>query len=122
MFINLTAQTYLYIGVFSIVTLVIGIVIYLASFGLATQLGDSEKRSSYECGFDPFEDSRIQFDVHFYLVAILFIVFDLEAAFVFPWALNLMHIGDAGFWSMMDFLGELLIGYAYVWFMGALEV
>lgn len=82
---------------------------------------DSEKLSSYECGFEPFGDARGQFDVRFYLVAILFIIFDLEVAFLFPWAIALADIGMLGFWSMMVFLGVLTIGFAYEWSQGALD-
>ncbi len=82
---------------------------------------DSEKLSSYECGFEPFGDARGRFDVRFYLVAILFIIFDLEVAFLFPWAVSLREIGEFGFWSMMVFLGILTIGFIYEWRKGALE-
>ena len=80
-----------------------------------------EKLTEYECGFPAFEDSRSQFDVRFYLVAILFIVFDLEAAFLFPWAVSLKETGWTGWWAMMVFLVELALGYAYAWKKGALE-
>ena len=80
-----------------------------------------EKLSEYECGFPAFEDSRMRFDVRFYLVAILFIIFDLEAAFLFPWAVSLGNIGMFGFWSMMFFLAILTIGFIYEWKKGALE-
>jgi NADH-quinone oxidoreductase subunit A len=92
-----------------------------ASFLLARQRPDSEKLSPYECGFEPFEDARMRFDVRYYLVAILFIVFDLEVAFLFPWAVSLGDIGVFGFWSMMVFLGVLTVGFAYEWKKGALE-
>ncbi len=82
---------------------------------------DKEKLSAYECGFEPFSDARGQFDVRFYLVSILFIIFDLEVAFLFPWAVALKHIGLLGFWSMMVFLGILTIGFIYEWKKGALE-
>lgn len=82
---------------------------------------DAEKLSPYECGFEPFGDARGQFDVRFYLVAILFIIFDLEVAFLFPWAVSLPQIGLVGFWSMMLFLGILTIGFIYEWKKGALE-
>ncbi|TAE34594.1 MAG: NADH-quinone oxidoreductase subunit A [Alphaproteobacteria bacterium] len=82
---------------------------------------DNEKLSQYECGFEPFGDARGKFDVRFYLVAILFIIFDLEVAFLFPWAITLGDIGDLGFWSMMVFLGILTIGFIYEWKKGALE-
>jgi len=82
---------------------------------------DKEKLSAYECGFEAFGDARGKFDIRFYLVAILFIIFDLEIAFLFPWAITLADIGSAGFWSMMIFLGVLTIGFIYEWKKGALE-
>jgi NADH-quinone oxidoreductase subunit A len=91
------------------------------SFVIAQQKPDSEKLSAYECGFEPFEDARRKFDVRFYLVAILFIIFDLEVAFLFPWAVALGDIGMFGFWSMVVFLGILTIGFVYEWKKGALE-
>ena len=93
----------------------------LASYVAARQNPDSEKLSAYECGFEPFDDTRGRFDVRFYLVAILFIIFDLEMAFLFPWAVALQDIGTFGFWSMMIFLGVLTIGFVYEWRKGALE-
>ena len=82
---------------------------------------DKEKQSPYECGFDAFEDARMKFDVRYYLVAILFIIFDLEIAFLFPWAVVLEDIGMAGFWAMMIFLGVLVVGFIYEWKKGALD-
>jgi len=99
----------------------IAIAMIAASFLLARQRPDSEKLSPYECGFDPFEGARIRFDVRYYLVAILFIIFDLEVAFLFPWAVSLGDIGLFGFWSMIVFLGVLTVGFAYEWRKGALE-
>jgi NADH-quinone oxidoreductase subunit A len=99
----------------------IAILMIVASFVLARQRPDSEKLSPYECGFDPFEDARMRFDVRYYLVAILFIIFDLEVAFLFPWAVSLGDIGLFGFWSMLVFLGVLTVGFAYEWRKGALE-
>jgi len=96
-------------------------VIVLASYIVARQAPDVEKDSPYECGFEPFGDSRKQFDVRYYLVAILFIIFDLEVAFLFPWAISLGEIGMFGFWSMLVFLGVLTIGFIYEWKKGALE-
>lgn len=92
-----------------------------ASVLVAQQRPDVEKTSAYECGFEAFSDSRHKFDVRFYLVAILFIIFDLEVAFLFPWAVSLGKIGVFGFWSMMVFLGVLTIGFIYEWRKGALE-
>ena len=93
----------------------------IASYVVASQRPDSEKVSSYECGFEAFDDARSRFDVRFYLVAILFIIFDLEVAFLFPWAVSLGEIGVFGFWSMVVFLGILTIGFIYEWRKGALE-
>jgi NADH-quinone oxidoreductase subunit A len=96
-------------------------IIVIASFIAARQRPDSEKLSAYECGFDPFGDARGRFDVRFYLVAILFIIFDLEVAFLFPWAISLGQIGLFGFWSMVVFLSVLTVGFVYEWKKGALE-
>ena len=93
----------------------------LANFLDAPSNPDPEKLSTYECGFEAFDDSRMKFDVRFYLVAILFIIFDLEIAFLFPWAISLGNIGALGFWSMMIFLSVLTIGFIYEWKKGALE-
>lgn len=96
-------------------------VVVIIPFIAARFKPDKEKLSTYECGFEPFGDARGQFDVRFYLVAILFIIFDLEVAFLFPWAVSLKEIGMFGFWSMMVFLGVLTIGFVYEWKKGALE-
>tara|TARA_Y100001934_G_C12331101_1_gene765109 strand:+ start:264 stop:638 length:375 start_codon:yes stop_codon:yes gene_type:complete len=93
----------------------------IASFVVGKQNPDPEKLSAYECGFEAFDDSRHKFDVRFYLVAILFIIFDLEVAFLFPWAISLGSIGMFGFWSMMLFLGILTVGFIYEWKKGALD-
>jgi NADH:ubiquinone oxidoreductase subunit 3 (subunit A) len=95
--------------------------LFLLSFFLAVSSGDPQKLSAYECGFNPFEDARSQFDVRFYIVAILFIIFDLEISFLFPWALILKSIGGFGFWSMLLFLLILTFGFIYEWQKGALE-
>ena len=92
-----------------------------ASVLVARQRPNKEKLSPYECGFDPFDDARIRFDVRYYLVAILFIIFDLEVSFLFPWAVAFGQIGVYGFWSMMVFLAVLTIGFIYEWKKGALE-
>ena len=99
----------------------LAIAVVVASYIVARQNPDAEKISAYECGFEPFEDARARFNVRFYLVAILFIIFDLEVAFLFPWAISLKGIGVFGFWSMMVFLGLLTIGFIYEWRKGALE-
>lgn len=112
---------YLPILIFLGLALGLAVVIPLASLIIVQQKPDAEKLSAYECGFDAFEDARIKFDVRFYLVAILFIIFDLEVAFLFPWAISLGTIGVFGFWSMVIFLGILTIGFIYEWRKGALE-
>jgi NADH-quinone oxidoreductase subunit A len=99
----------------------IGIVLLVVAFVVAYQQPDPEKLSAYECGFNAFDDARMKFDIRFYLVAILFIIFDLEVSFLFPWATAFGHIGVFGFWSMMLFLGVLTIGFIYEWKKGALE-
>jgi NADH-quinone oxidoreductase subunit A len=93
----------------------------ITSYIVAPQKPDADKIAAYECGFDAFEDARVQFDVRYYLVAILFIIFDLEVAFLFPWAIALGDIGMFGFWSMMLFLAVLTVGFIYEWRKGALE-
>ena len=103
------------------VSIGLALVILGASYFLSVQKPDVEKTSVYECGFDPYEDSRNIFDIRFYIVAILFVVFCLEAMFLFPWAISLPYAGSMGFWSMFDFLLELTIGFVYVWKVGALE-
>jgi NADH-quinone oxidoreductase subunit A len=112
---------YFPILVFLVIAGGIAVLMITASYVLAQQRPDSEKLSPYECGFDPFEDARVRFDVRYYLVAILFIIFDLEVAFLFPWAVSLGDIGIFGFWSMIVFLGVLTVGFAYEWMKGALE-
>ena len=114
-------RDYLPILLFIGIALALSVVIVLASWILARQRPDSEKLSPYECGFEPFADARSRFDVRFYLVAILFIIFDLEVAFLFPWAVALGKIGLFGFWSMIAFLGVLTVGFIYEWKKGALE-
>lgn len=104
-----------------IIALFLSLIIVSLSFFLAKQRGDPEKISAYECGFDPFDDARGRFDIQFYLVAILFIIFDLEVAFLFPWALTLAKTGLFAFWSMMVFLAILTIGFVYEWMKGALD-
>jgi NADH-quinone oxidoreductase subunit A len=112
---------YFPILVFLVIAGVVGTAMITMSLLVARQRPDSEKLSPYECGFDPFEDARVRFDVRYYLVAILFIIFDLEVAFLFPWAVSLGDIGLFGFWSMIVFLAVLTVGFAYEWRKGALE-
>ncbi|MEQ9520003.1 MAG: NADH-quinone oxidoreductase subunit A [Parvibaculum sp.] len=112
---------YLPIVIFLGLAAVISLALLIVPFVIAPSNPDPEKLSAYECGFDAFDDSRMRFDVKFYLVAILFIIFDLEVAFLFPWAVSLGDIGLFGFWSMMVFLGVLTVGFIYEWKKGALE-
>jgi len=112
---------YLPILVFLVIAGGIGIAMIGGSLLAARQKPYPEKLSAYECGFEAFDDARRRFDVRFYLVAILFIIFDLEVAFLFPWAVSLGDIGAFGFWSMMAFLGVLTVGFIYEWCKGALD-
>ena len=112
---------YLPILLFLAIAMAITGVILLASFLIVRQHPYADKTSAYECGFEAFDDARNKFDVRFYLVAILFIIFDLEVAFLFPWAITLGKIGVFGFWSMMLFLAILTVGFIYEWRKGALE-
>lgn len=112
---------YLSVFIYFIFAITLSALILLLSFVFGRQKGDPEKQSAYECGFDPFDDARSRFDIQFYLVAILFIIFDLEVTFLFPWALSLSKIGDFGFWAMMIFLLILTIGFVYEWQKGALD-
>ena len=114
-------REYLPILIFLGIATGLSAIMVIASVIVGRQKPDSEKLSAYECGFEAFEDARRKFDVRFYLVAILFIIFDLEVAFLFPWAVTLGEIGMFGFWSMVVFLGVLTIGFAYEWRKGALE-
>lgn len=112
---------YLPIIFFLGISIVLVTAFLVAPMIIAPSNPDPEKLSAYECGFNAFDDARMKFDVRFYLVAILFIIFDLEVAFLFPWAISLGEIGMFGFWSMMVFLGILTIGFVYEWKKGALE-
>ncbi len=114
-------QEYLPILVFLGIAIVVAIGAVVGSLVVVPQQSDPEKDSAYECGFEAFDDARTKFQVRFYLVAILFILFDLEVAFLFPWAISLGNIGLFGFWSMMVFLAVLTIGFIYEWKKGALE-
>jgi NADH-quinone oxidoreductase subunit A len=114
-------QDYLPLAVFIAVALGLGLALLIAPFIVAFKQPDPEKLSAYECGFNAFDDARMKFDVRFYLVAILFIIFDLEVAFLFPWAIAFGELGAFGYWSMMVFLAVLTIGFIYEWKKGALE-
>ncbi|WP_118132725.1 NADH-quinone oxidoreductase subunit A [Oceanicella sp. SM1341] len=114
-------REYLPILIFLGIAIGLGLVLILAAVVLAVRRPDAEKISAYECGFNAFDDARMKFDVRFYLVSILFIIFDLEVAFLFPWAVAFKDVGTFGFWSMMVFLGVLTVGFIYEWKKGALE-
>ena len=114
-------KDYFSIILFLIIALMISLAFIFVNFLFSPKNPDPEKLSAYECGFEPFNDSRMEFDVRFYLVAILFIIFDLEIAFLFPWAISLGNIGILGFTSMMIFLFILTIGFIYEWKKGALD-
>lgn len=114
-------KEYLPIIIFFAIAIALSIAVVLIPFIMVGTHPDKEKLSSYECGFEPFGDARGAFDVRFYLVAIIFIIFDLEIAFLFPWAIKLKEIGVAGYVAMMIFLGILTIGFVYEWKKGALE-
>ena len=114
-------QPYLPVILFILVGVLVGVLPQAMGFVLGPRRPDAAKNSPYECGFEAFEDARMKFDVRYYLVAILFILFDLEIAFLFPWAVSLREIGMAGVWSMMLFLGILVVGFAYEGKKGALE-
>ena len=114
-------ENYLPVLIFIVIGFIIGAVMMGMGFMLGSRKPDSEKDSPYECGFEAFEDARMKFDVRYYLVAILFIIFDLEIAFLFPWAVVLDKIGMVGFVAMTVFLGILVVGFIYEWKKGALE-
>ena len=112
---------YLPVVIFLVLAIAISLLFIVASTLLAPRKPDPEKLSAYECGFNAFDDARMKFDVRFYLVSILFIIFDLEVAFLFPWAVSFQNLSDVAFWGMMLFLGVLTVGFAYEWKKGALE-
>ena len=118
---NAVLTEYLPVLFFFLIAFAISVSVVVASWLVAPQRPDFEKLSPYECGFEPFDDSRGRFNVRFYLVALLFIIFDLEVAFLFPWAISLGDIGLFGFWSMVFFLAILTVGFIYEWRKGALE-
>ncbi|MEO1549053.1 MAG: NADH-quinone oxidoreductase subunit A [Pseudomonadota bacterium] len=114
-------REYLPILIFLGLAIGLGLALMLSAVVIAVRNPDPEKVSAYECGFNAFDDARMKFDVRFYLVSILFIIFDLEVAFLFPWAVSFQYIGTFGFWSMIVFLAVLTVGFAYEWKKGALE-
>jgi NADH-quinone oxidoreductase subunit A len=112
---------YLVILIFLIISILLSLIIVGLSYLLSIQNPEPEKLSTYECGFEPYEDSRHKFDIKFYLVAILFIIFDIETMFLLPWSVSLSQLNLLGFWSMIDFIIELGVGFIYIWYVGALE-
>jgi NADH-quinone oxidoreductase subunit A len=119
--ISLYYTEILKISILLIFSIILSFAIIFLSYLFSVSVPDVEKMSAYECGFDPYEDARNVFDVRFYLVAILFIIFDLEAVFFFPWCISLSFLNTEGLWGMIDFIIELLVGYYYVWEVGALD-
>jgi NADH-quinone oxidoreductase subunit A len=118
---SLVKKEYLVILVYLLLAIVLTVLIISASYFLARQNPDSEKLSAYECGFEPYEDTRHTFDVKFCVIAILFIIFDIEIMFLIPWCVSISKLDLLGFWSMIDFLIELGIGFFYVWYVKALD-
>ena len=118
---QMSLDQYLPVLMFILVGIAVGVVPQILGYILGPNRPDPAKNSPYECGFEAFEDARMKFDVRYYLVAILFILFDLEIAFLFPWAVAVKDIGLLGFWSMIDFVGILVIGFVYMWKKGALD-
>ena len=119
--VSIFKEEYLGIFLFFIVAILLALIIAVLSYTLTSQKPESEKLSSYECGFEPYEDTRNKFDVKFCLVAILFILFDIEVVFLLPWSITLSQLSLLGFWSVVDFLLELAIGFIYVWKLRSLE-
>jgi NADH-quinone oxidoreductase subunit A len=118
---TLLIQEFLKLLILLLFSIILASFIILASYSLTLFNPDVEKVSAYECGFDPYEDARNTFDIRFYLVAILFLIFDLEAAFFFPWCSSFSFLNIDSFWFMIDFILELLVGFVYAWIIGALE-
>ena len=114
-------EEYLSIFIYLCFATFLGILIISLSYLLVTQSPETEKLSTYECGFDPYGDTREQFNIRFYIIAILFVLFDIEIIFMLPWCLSLSQLDLLGFWSMVEFLAELGIGFIYVWCVGAIE-
>jgi len=118
---SLAYNEYLPILIFLTIAVLLSCLLLTLSYLLAVQNPETEKLSTYECGFEPYEDARNIFDVKFYIVAIMFIVFDIETMFLLPWSISLSKLNILGFWSMIDFLIELGVGFVYIWYIGALE-
>lgn len=118
---SLVKKEYVIIFIYLLVAILLTVLIIGASYFLAKQNPDSEKLSAYECGFEPYEDTRHTFDVKFCVIAILFIIFDIEIMFLIPWCISISKLDLLGFWSMIDFLLELGVGFFYVWYVKALD-
>lgn len=118
---SLVQYEYLPIFIYLIIGLILSCIIICASYLLVLQNPETEKLSTYECGFEPYEDARHTFDVKFYLVAILFIIFDIETMFLLPWSITVSQLNLLSFWSIIDFVIELGVGFIYIWYVGALE-
>lgn len=118
---KLIFSEYSIILIFLVISFLLSSFIFILSYFITPQKADQEKVSAYECGFNPFDDARATFDIRFYLVAILFLIFDLEVSFLFPWSLVLSNLSTFGFWTMIIFLFILTIGFIYEWYKGALE-
>jgi len=121
MLYNYAQVNYIFLLIFFILSLLLALILFIVSYLMATQAGGVEKLSSYECGFEPFDDARTHFDVKFYLIALLFLLFDIEVLFLFPWSISLSCIGIFGYWIMVEFLAELTLGYVYAWRKGVLD-
>jgi NADH:ubiquinone oxidoreductase subunit 3 (subunit A) len=118
---SLLKTEYLSILIYLVVAVMLSVIILTFSYLLVVQNPETEKMSAYECGFEPYEDARHKFDVKFYLVAMLFIIFDIETMYLIPWSVSISKLNLLGFWSMMDFIIELGIGFIYVWYIGGLD-
>jgi NADH-quinone oxidoreductase subunit A len=118
---SLIQKEYFSLLLIILIACILSFVILTLSYFLSIQNPESEKLSTYECGFEPYEDARLQFDVKFYLIAILFLVFDIETVFIYPWCISISQLNLIGFWSMIDFIFELGVGLFYVWRLGALN-
>ena len=118
---SLNSKNYLAIFIMLLVAIVLTLVLIGLSYFLARQNPDSEKLSAYECGFEPYEDSRHVFDIRFYVIAVLFVIFDIEMLFLIPWSISISKLSLLGFWSMIDFIFELGVGFFYIWYTNALN-
>lgn len=118
---SLLKNEYLTILIYLVIAVLLSIIIITFSYLLVVQNPETEKMSAYECGFEPYEDARHKFDVKFYLVAMLFIIFDIETMYLIPWSVTVSKLNLLGFWSMIDFIIELGIGFIYVWYIGGLD-